>query len=502
LFSYFRGTLRYLEKRLKEIGLNSAVLMGGMKEDRTEIIEQFQSNPAVRILLSSEVASEGVDLQFSRFLINYDLPWNPMKVEQRIGRIDRLGQAAEKIAILNLVYADTIDSRIIERLYDRLNLFERALGGLEAVLGDEIQQLTAELLTGKLTPEQEEQRINQSALALEKRNQAEKELEEQAGQLIAHSDFILKKVHAAREFSRQITDRDLLLYTHDYLERHAQGHTWYQPSSDEFQVDITLPATTRAKLDNYIIAKRLQGQTRLTEGGSRPCVFVNKVKGGSGTREQINQFHPLIRFISEEMGEEESALSVICVKLPFTAIPSGKVTPGTYAFSVQRWTFVGLRTEEAIRARAVSLESRKHLSSEASIELLNAVRLDGRDWPGASGELDGRIAAKAIEDMEFELIDDFDAESKGKAAENADRIQFQLQSVRAYRDRKVATERQRIASLGNEPRNRGLVIAAERTIDRLVERFELQRAKLEQAMNVASRRDPVGRGIILVEGVN
>ena len=259
LFSYFRGTLRYLEKRLKEIGLIGAVLMGGMKEDRTEIIEQFESNPALRILLSSEVASEGVDLQFSRFLINYDLPWNPMKVEQRIGRIDRLGQKAEKINILNLVYADTIDSRIIDRLYDRLKIFERALGGLEAVLGDEIQQLTAELLTGKLTPEQEEQRINQSALALEKCNQAEKELEEQAGHLIAHSDFILKKVHAAREFSRQITDRDLLLYTHDYLERHAQGHTWYQPSSDEFQVDITLPATTRAKLDNYIIAKRLQG---------------------------------------------------------------------------------------------------------------------------------------------------------------------------------------------------------------------------------------------------
>ena len=202
------------------------------------------------------------------------------------------------------------------------------------------------------------------------------------------------------------------------------------------------------------------------------------------------------------MCEDESALSVICVKLPFTAIPSGKLLPGTYAFSVQQWTFVGLRTEEAIRARAVSLESRNHLSTEASVELLNAVRLDGRDWPGASGELDGRTAAKAIEDMEFELIDDFDTESKGKAAENADRIQFQLQSVRAYRDRKVATERQRIASLGNEPRNRGLVIAAERTIDRLVERFELQRAKLEQAMNVTSRRDPVGRGVILIEGVN
>jgi photosystem II stability/assembly factor-like uncharacterized protein len=113
----------------------------------------------------------------------------------------------------------------------------------------------------------------------------------------------------------------------------------------------------------------------------------------------------------------------------------------------------------SIRARAVSLDSGAHLSAEASIELLNAARLNGRDWLGASGELDARLSADSIEEMEFELIEDFDSERKRKEAENADRIQFQLQSVRAYRDRKVGTERQRIGNLGTEPRNRGLVRA-------------------------------------------
>jgi superfamily II DNA/RNA helicase len=84
--------------------------MGGMTEDRTEVIGRFRDDPNIRILLSSEVASEGVDLQFCRVLVDYDLPWNPMKVEQRIGRIDRLGQVAEKNIILNLVYAGTIDA--------------------------------------------------------------------------------------------------------------------------------------------------------------------------------------------------------------------------------------------------------------------------------------------------------------------------------------------------------------------------------------------------------
>jgi hypothetical protein len=439
-----------------------------MREDKTEVIEQFKETPSIRVLLSSEVASEGVDLQFCRFLINYDLPWNPMKVEQRIGRIDRLGQAAEKIIILNFVYAGTIDARIVQRLYERLNLFERALGGLEAVLGDEIQQLTAELLTGRLTPQEEEQRISQTALALEKRNQSEQELEEQAGQLIAHSDYILKKVHAAREFSRQITVDDLLLYVRDYLEKSAPGHRWFQPGDDLYEVELSLPPATRAKLDSFIASKRLQGLSRLAEGGVRRCRFENKVKSGS--------------------------------KVPSIHVSSVAAPPGTYAFAVQRWTFDGLRTEEAVRARAVDLVGQVPLSPEASIEVVNAARVFGRDWPGASGELDASKAANALMEMEFLLIEDFDAEGTRKESENTDRIQFQLQAVKAYRDRKVATERQRIMNLGNEPRNRGLVIASERAIDRLTERFELQSAKLEQASTVRSKREPVGKGIIFVEG--
>src|SRR3546814_6196007 len=97
-------------------------------------------NPKCRVLLSSEVASEGDDLRFCRVLVNYDLPWNPMKVEQRIGRIDRFGQQADKISLLNLGHEDTNDHRIFVRLMTRLNIFTRALGGIEAILGDVISE--------------------------------------------------------------------------------------------------------------------------------------------------------------------------------------------------------------------------------------------------------------------------------------------------------------------------------------------------------------------------
>ena len=502
LFSYFRGTLNYLAERLGSIGIEGLVLMGGMKEDKTDVIERFRSDRSIRILLSSEVASEGVDLQFCRFLVNYDLPWNPMKVEQRIGRIDRLGQEAERIDILNLVYAETIDSRIVQRLYERLNLFERALGSLEAVLGEEIQQLTAELLTGHLTPQEEEQRITQTALALERTSQAERTLEEQAGQLIAHSDYILKKVHAARDFSRHISDYDLLLYVRDYLEKNAAGYRWLQVGLDAYDIELALPPITLAKLESFLSERRLQGLTRLAEGGARRCRFVNKVRTGTGAQEQISQFHPLVRFIREEIQKQQVLPNdLISVSLSADAKTDIDLRPGRYAFAVHCWTFIGLQTEEVIRARVIDIDAFEIFDSERSFEIVNAARSLGRDWPGATADLDPGRSSDALEEADLSLVEDFGQESKQKAAENADRVQFQLQAIQAYRDRKIGIEKQRIQNLGMEPRSRGLVIAAERTVEQLKERFEVQMAKLAHTRKVQANRETVGRGIIRIEGV-
>ena len=116
LFAFYRATLAYLAQRLQQDGIDNILLTGASGGEKTAVIEEFRQRRDATVLLASEVASEGVDLQFCRVVINYDLPWNPMKVEQRIGRIDRIGQKSPKITIWNLFYADTID----ERVYDRL----------------------------------------------------------------------------------------------------------------------------------------------------------------------------------------------------------------------------------------------------------------------------------------------------------------------------------------------------------------------------------------------
>jgi SNF2 family DNA or RNA helicase len=108
VFAFFRGTLTYLKRRLEADRIRSTVIYGGMGshavgnrvvDRKTVEIERFRAPDGPSVLLSSEVGSEGIDLQFARMVFNYDLPWNPMRVEQRIGRIDRIGQESDAIIV-------------------------------------------------------------------------------------------------------------------------------------------------------------------------------------------------------------------------------------------------------------------------------------------------------------------------------------------------------------------------------------------------------------------
>ena len=108
-------------------------------EQRYELKRRFElerENPdAIDILLFTEVGSEGLDYQFCDTMINYDLPWNPMRIEQRIGRIDRRGQRSEVVNIYNVITKGTVDADIYERCLMRIGVFENSIGECEEILG-------------------------------------------------------------------------------------------------------------------------------------------------------------------------------------------------------------------------------------------------------------------------------------------------------------------------------------------------------------------------------
>ena len=180
VFSTFRGTLRYLAEELRERGYSLDLMYGPTpardedcrrgEKSRDRIAAEFRSGE-FQVLLASEVAGEGLDFEHCHVVINYDLPWNPMRVEQRIGRCDRIGQTSDKVHIRSLASEGTIESRILSRLYERLGIFERALGELEVVLGETIASFERDLFKRGLTSQQQEERLERAAQAIENNEQ-------------------------------------------------------------------------------------------------------------------------------------------------------------------------------------------------------------------------------------------------------------------------------------------------------------------------------------------
>ena len=118
---------------------------------------------AIDVLLFSEVGCEGLDYQFCDTMINYDLPWNPMRIEQRIGRIDRRGQKSDTVKIYNMIIEDTIDAAIYDRCLSKIGVFEASIGDCSEILGDISEQISKIMFDSGLTEEERILKIEKMA---------------------------------------------------------------------------------------------------------------------------------------------------------------------------------------------------------------------------------------------------------------------------------------------------------------------------------------------------
>jgi superfamily II DNA or RNA helicase len=127
IFTEHRDTLIYLTRKVKEWGYSVCNIHGGMKlQDRIAAEKAFRS-PAIQFMIATEAAGEGINLQFCRVMVNWDLPWNPNRLEQRMGRIHRYGQEYE-VEVVNLVAETTREGAVLIRLMDKLERMREALG--------------------------------------------------------------------------------------------------------------------------------------------------------------------------------------------------------------------------------------------------------------------------------------------------------------------------------------------------------------------------------------
>ncbi len=200
IFTQFIETQLFLVAALKSNGYTVAIFNGSLSsEEKEEAVRQFRYGDA-QILISTEAGGEGRNFQFCHLMVNYDLPWNPMKVEQRIGRLDRIGQK-KAVFIYNLACEGTIEMRILDVLEARIGLFVESVGALDPILGEVERNITRILLEDVGQFDQEFTRFEES---LERQVRRAREKERTLG------DFVLDRASLRRDIANKLLDESPL----------------------------------------------------------------------------------------------------------------------------------------------------------------------------------------------------------------------------------------------------------------------------------------------------
>jgi superfamily II DNA or RNA helicase len=501
VFSSFKTTLNYLAKRLADDGFSIELLHGSISEDRDTVIQRFAQTKGESILLSSEVGSEGIDLQFARSLINYDLPWNPMRIEQRIGRIDRLGQKSDAITVLSILHEGTIDARIYSRLYQRLDLVKSALGDFEAVLGDEIQRLTRDLLAGRLSREQQNRRIEQAAAALENLRQEQEELESQAASLIAHGDYILNTIVAAHEFNRWVSPSDIRQYIGDVLNQFYPGSqiTGGHSEEDAFEVGLSPPA--KVDFEQFVRRSGINADTRLLRSsGPVKCQFGHATANGRGKRyEVITQTHSLTRFVADRLLQDDAPKLRPAVALRLeNSDPT--MRPGTYVLAIMKWSLGGVLEIERLGFAGLNSDTSEILASDEAEALAIRASMEGKYWPEASVDVDLGEVARMCDEMLFqgELGRGFDLFVNERSAENDDRADVQLRTLERHRQQWLET-RQRVIAGHRAAGRDGLARAVEAQVRSFEDKCVRRRVEIERARQLEPSTEDIAVVLVRLE---
>ncbi len=501
LFAFFKPTLRYLSERLSRDGISSLMLTGDQVGDKQEIVDEFAKPSSAPLLLSSEVGSEGLDLQFASVVVNYDLPWNPMVVEQRIGRIHRIGQTAERIIVINLICQGTVDERIYYRLYERLDLFQRTLGDLEAVIGPLINELTNEILTNKLSDAQQATRIEDTAVAMQAKMQMEEELERDASILAAYGDYVVNQIAAAHDRRDWITGLDLEVYMRMFFHRSFPATRINGIDQNRRIFEIELDTSAVHELDRFLAERNLRGQTRLTGLEPRRVRFDHRVFTPSERGvEVIHQAHPLVQFAGQYLRVNRVVQPVpVVVEVPAECRPAS-VPPGLYAFVSQRWTVEGLRNHEKIHHEVLSLADGSAVEgpqvAASIVEVAAALGMSSEQLPIPGDDLLQELS-RYVDDIEFQADGLFHQFEERCKMENEDRQQIQLRGVDRFEERSFESLDRTLHGhrlLGRD----ALAAATEGRIRKLRNKCEILRDKIRAKSNTRGECATIAAGLIQI----
>lgn len=347
IFSTFRFTLRYLKDKLKAAGLRVEQVDGSVKDImRQELRARFdlpkEDKDAIDILLFTEVGSEGLDYQFCDMMINYDLPWNPMKIEQRIGRIDRRGQRSETVSIYNMITDGTVDADIYYRCLMRIGVFESSIGECEEILGDIATQIDQIVTDSSLTDEERKEKLEQMADNEVRKIQELTKLEEEEKEFFGFniSEYTTtQEIHNAE--NPWLSQKSLQIMIEQYLSNRLGQGTYIVGEGEVKQLRLSAAARHELRED---FRKLPSGRNAVRQSwdvylkGNAP---LHKITFDSNAAEKerdaffITAMHPLAKQAAAYYKATEKAY----IRLQYA---NDDLPKGTYHFSVYAWTYVGI----------------------------------------------------------------------------------------------------------------------------------------------------------------
>ena len=403
VFSTFRHTLSYLVEKLQGESIRIGLIHGDVpEEERRELRNRFsrpKDDPrAIDLLLSSEVGCEGLDYQFCDGIVNYDLPWNPMRVEQRIGRIDRYGQRSETVAIFNFITPGTVDAEIYERCLLRIGVFRQALGGSEEILGNLTREIRGIAENLQLTLEEQARRLQQLADNEIRVVQEQMLLEEQQATLFGLSvpkqdEELIKSASSFWLTPPRI--RNLIERYFSALE----GGRSYKLQGRQPMVSVQLNQEMRNRLiDDFKAVSQLGAVDRSWERwlkGSDPYLritFDPATADEDRSATFVTPTHPLARQAAKSLDPSATLSCSVLAK-------SSTVATGRYPFAIYRWKILGVtesfafqpvcESEEHAKALLGLLEGAFAAQDASAIAAAEEERLEAihyRVWMSSRGE--------------------------------------------------------------------------------------------------------------------
>ncbi|MDA1274605.1 MAG: SNF2-related protein [Verrucomicrobia bacterium] len=489
LFATFRHTLNYLHEHLQRHRIRCGLMLGATPdEERVELRRRFslsrEDSDAIDVLLSSEIGCEGLDYQFCDCLVNYDLQWNPMRIEQRIGRIDRYGQQSETIAIYNLITPGTVDADIYDRCLVRIGVFRKALGGSEEILGEITREIHSVAENLSLTTQERQTRLEQLADNQIRLLQEEEAIEEKQREL-----FGIRPPSVEQEADDQ-----------------ASANFWVNPAA---MLNLVMEYLgRRCGGSEYVLGEKPLKTLRVNEQGRRLLLedFLNlQSKGSVAGREWsewlkgsnqhlaitvdqktakenlkavlITPVHPLAQQAARALVSKDAFVTCLKVK-------SNELPPGTYPFAIHQWTRKGVR--EDVLLQPVSREPKlvelfprliaESVSCEAEVVLPPASHFD------------------ALEADHYALFARARAQHQEREREL---VAFQKASLETSHRARAANLGEMIANAGNEK------ILLMRTVELQNAETDFRR-RVDQLDLAASQADilsqQIARGVVVITG--